>query len=64
MIKAIAWLLVEPRFIDACRAPVSKVTRENLARTGYLAGPRQVIGQMAPSQAGAREDAPNSVQID
>ena len=43
-------LTVEPRFINASGASVSQKPREDLARTGDLAGSRQVVGQMTPSQ--------------
>ncbi len=55
---------IEPRFIHAGGATIPEVTCEHLARTGHLARPCQVIGQMAPTQAGAGKDAPNRVQID
>ena len=55
----------EPRLVNAGRASIAQVSCEDLAHTGHLARSRQVIGQMAPAQAGAgktRRTASRSIE--
>ena len=56
---------IEPRLLHAGRASIAKISGEDLACTGHLARSRQVIGQMAPAQAGAgkaRRTASRSIE--
>ena len=55
---------IQPRLVHARRATVPEETSEGLARTAHLSSPCKVIGKVAPTQAGAGEDATNCVKID
>ena len=55
---------VEPGLGDAGWSSVPQVAREHLAHAGRLAGPCQVIGQVAPAQRGARERPLQCLHID
>jgi hypothetical protein len=55
---------VEPGFIHAGGTSIAEETKENLARTADLSSACQIIGQVAPTQAGAGEDATDVAEID
>jgi hypothetical protein len=55
---------VEPGFIHASGTSIAEETKENLARAADLSSACQIIGQVAPTQAGAGEDATDVAEID
>jgi hypothetical protein len=55
---------IKPMFVHAGRTSIPQITCEDVACTGHLMRPRQVVRQMAPTQACAWEDTPHCAQID